>query len=146
MQQARLQERSSQESVGLQRLALADTRILSPMDALVVKRLREPGHYVAAGAPVLTLVSTEKLWVRAWVDETALSALEPGLAALIEFRSEPGRDYPGRVDRIARQADRQVHEVLVDVEVLELPRSFAVGQRADVRIATKPAALAGRAP
>lgn len=126
----------------LQQQALSDTRLVSPMDAVVVKRHREPGHFVVAGAPVLTLASTAKLWVRAWVDETALAAIQPGQPARIEFRSQPGREYAGRVDRIAKQADRQVHEVLVDVEVLELPASYAFGERADVHIATS--SVAGR--
>ena len=133
--QAHEAERVALEGVQLQRQALADTRLVSPMDAVVVKRIREPGHFVAAGAPVFTLASIERLRVRAWVDETSLAALRPGQPARIELRSEPGRAYAGRVERVGRQADRQLHEVLVDVEVVEVPASYAFGQRADVHIA-----------
>lgn len=144
--QAQEAERVARDGVEVQRQLLAETRLVSPMDALVVKRHREPGHFVAAGAPVLTLASTRKLWVRAWVDETALSGLRPGQPARIEFRAEPGVDYPGRVDRVGRQADRQLHEVLVDVEVLRVPARFALGQRADVHIPTSAASAAVERP
>lgn len=132
--QARRGESQARSAEALQRISFDEALLRSPVDGFLTRRLREPGHLVAAGTPVLTVVSTRKLWVRAWVDETSLGRLALGQAAEVELRSEPGRAYAGRVDRIGRQADRQTHELLVDVEVLELPRAFAVGQRAEVRI------------
>jgi RND family efflux transporter MFP subunit len=130
----------------LQQLAFEEGRLLSPVDGLLTRRLREPGNIVSAGTPVLTVVSTRKLWVRAWVDESALGRLQIGQSALVALRSHPGRTFPGRVDRIGRQSDRQTHELLVDVEVLELPPIFAVGQRADVQIQTSGLKAALRVP
>lgn len=130
----------------IQRLNLSEIQLLSPVDGLLVKRLREPGHIVGAGTPVLTVVSTRKLWIRAWVDETSLGELRVGQPAQVEVRSHPGQAFPGRVDRIGRQADRQTHEVLVDVELLKWPEGFAVGQRAEVRIAVEGKADALRIP
>jgi len=40
------------------------------------------------------------------------------------------------VARLGRQADRETREFTVDVHVLELPRNWAVGQRAEVYIQT----------
>lgn len=141
--QARQGAAAARGAESIQRINLSEVRLLSPVEGLLVKRLREPGNIVAAGVPILTVVSTRKLWVRAWVDETSLGLLRPGQPAQVELRSHPGQAFPGRVDRIARQADRQTHEVLVDVELLRWPDGFAVGQRADVRIgvAGKDAAL-----
>jgi HlyD family secretion protein len=134
--QARQGETLAQGTETLQRLAFKEGRLISPVDGLLTRRLREPGNIVTAGTPVLTVISTSKLWVRAWVDETALGTLQIGQGARIELRSHPGLTFPGRVDRIGRQSDRQTHELLVDVELLERPPLFAVGQRADVRIQT----------
>ena len=130
----------------LQRLAFEEVRLLSPVDGLLTRRLREPGNIVPAGTPVLTVISTRKLWVRAWVDETSLGVMRVGQLAQVELRSHPGQVFPGRVDRIGRQADRQTHELLVDVELLELPAGFAIGQRADVRIHQSGKANALRVP
>ena len=66
--------------------------------------------------------------------------------AQVALRSHPGQVFPGRVDRIGRQADRQTHELLVDVELLKLPEGFAVGQRADVRISVAGEANTLRVP
>jgi RND family efflux transporter MFP subunit len=117
---------------------LNDHELRSPIDGLVVRRHRESGDMVAAGTPVFTVVSLRKLWVRAWIDETALSGLREGQAARVVFRSEPGRSYRGRVDRVGHETDRQTHELLVDVELLERPERFAMGQRADVFVAREP--------
>jgi len=118
--------------------ALNDHELRSPIDGLVVRRHRESGDMVAAGTPVFTVVSLRKLWVRAWIDETALSSLTEGQDARVVFRSEPGRSFRGRVDRVGHESDRQTHELLVDVELLERPERFAVGQRADVFVARRP--------
>lgn len=144
--QARSGESQAKGTEALQRLAFEEGRLLSPVDGLLTRRLREPGNIVPAGTPVLTVISTRKLWVRAWVDETSLGDLRLGQPAQVALRSHPGQVFPGRVDRIGRQADRQTHELLVDVELLKLPEGFAVGQRADVRISVAGKANALRVP
>lgn len=115
---------------------LAYTVIAAPFDGLVVKRYRDPGGIVVPGNMVLELISLEQLWVSAWLDETMLSALTVGQTAAVVFRSDPGVTLPGKVVRISPQADRETREVLVDVAVDPLPRSWAVGQRAEVYIET----------
>lgn len=144
--QAQRGESLAMGTEAIQQLAFEEGRLLSPVDGLLTRRLREPGNIVSAGTPVLTVVSTRKLWVRAWVDESALGHLQIGQNAQVELRSHPGRSFPGRVDRIGRQSDRQTHELLVDVEVLELPPIFAMGQRADVKIQTSGPRTALRVP
>ena len=124
----------AQASTAVQQRNLDENLLKAPMDGLLIKRLREPGHVVAAGTPVYTLVSAKKFWIRAWVDETALGFLAPGQEARVEFRSSPGRSYAGRVDRVGHKVDYQTHELLVDIELLELPSRYAVGQRADAII------------
>ena len=118
--QAQQGESLAKGTEALQQLAFEEGRLLSPVDGLLTRRLREPGNIVSAGTPVLTVVSTRKLWVRAWVDESALGRLQIGQSALVALRSHPGRTFPGRVDRIGRQSDRQTHELLVDVAAYRL--------------------------
>src|SRR5690606_9463844 len=45
----------------------ADRLLSSPIDGIVVRRHVDPGVVVTAGMPVLTLVSTKNVRVRAWV-------------------------------------------------------------------------------
>ena len=115
---------------------LAYTIITAPFDGLIVKRNRDPGDIVVPGSMVLDMISLDELWISAWVDETLLNHLEVGQASKIVFRSEPTIELPGKVVRIAPQADRETREVLVDVGVDRLPKLWAIGQRAEVYIET----------
>lgn len=127
---------AAEKTLEYHRARLDDTRIAAPFEGLIVARHRESGDVVVPGSPVLTLISTEELWVSAWVDETAIDELAPGQLARVVFRSEPDRHYSGSVTRIGREIDRETREFIVEVRVLELPKNWAVGQRAEVYIET----------
>ncbi len=115
---------------------LADTEIVAPFDGLIVQRQRDPGDIAVPGSAILTLILTKELWVTAWVDETEMCRVAVGQPARVVFRSEPDHAYRGEVARLGREADRETREFTVDVRVLELPKNWAVGQRAEVYIET----------
>jgi HlyD family secretion protein len=127
---------TAEKNLAYQKERLTYTRILSPYDGLVVRRDRDPGGVVVPGGSLLQLISTNEVWVSAWVDETTMSDLATGQPARVVFRSEPGTNYPGEVARLGRETDRETREFLVDVRVKELPRNWTVGQRAEVFIET----------
>jgi HlyD family secretion protein len=127
---------TAEKNLAYQKERLTYTRILSPYDGLVWRSDRDPGGVVVPGGSLLQLISTNEVWVSAWVDETAMSGLATGQPARVVFRSEPGTDYPGEVARLGRETDRETREFLVDVRVKELPRNWTVGQRAEVFIET----------
>lgn len=125
---------AAQKTLEYHRARLRDTQITAPFDGMVVARDREPGDVVVPGSSMLTLISTDELWVSAWVDETEMGKLEQGQSARVVFRSQPELSLPGTVSRLGRQADRETREFIVDVRVLELPKNWAVGQRAEAFI------------
>lgn len=115
------------------RVAMVRATLLAPFDGLVTRRLREPGDTVTIGSTVLRIVDTNRVYVNAAVDETMLPLLAVDQRAAIFF---PGTDasLTGRVTRISWEADRQTHELLVEVTPERLERRVAIGQRADVRV------------
>lgn len=115
---------------------LADTQITAPFDGLIVRRARNIGDVVVPGGAILEIISTDQLWISAWVDETALGVLAEGQPARIVFRSSPEISFRGKVARLSPQTDRETREFLIDVIVNELPKTWAVGQRAEVYIET----------
>jgi HlyD family secretion protein len=127
---------TAEKNLAYQKERLTYTQILSPYDGLVVRRDRDPGGVVVPGGSLLQLISTNEIWVSAWVDETAMMDLVAGQPARVVFRSEPGRNYPGEVARLGRETDRETREFLVDVRVKKLPLNWTVGQRAEVFIET----------
>jgi HlyD family secretion protein len=126
----------AERSLEYQRARLHDSSVEAPFDGLVVRRDREPGDVVAPGASVLQVVSTDEMWITAWVDETELARLESNQSARVVFRSDPSVEYVGTVARVGREADRETREIVVDVSVQKLPRNWAVGQRAEVYVRT----------
>lgn len=128
---------AAEKTLEYHRARLADTIIKAPFSGLVVDRQREAGDIAVPGSAVLTVISTDVLWISAWVDETEMSKLSGSQPARIAFRSQPDHDYPGTIIRLGRQADRETREFVVDVQVSELPANWAVGQRAEVFIETQ---------
>ncbi|MGB7344267.1 MAG: efflux RND transporter periplasmic adaptor subunit [Pirellulaceae bacterium] len=125
---------AAEKTLQYHRARLQDTKLVAPFDGLVVRRNREPGDIAVPGSSILTLISTDEVWVSAWVDETEMARLQTGQPARIVFRSQANESFPGSVARLGREADRETREFIVDVRVLELPKNWAVGQRAEAFI------------
>lgn len=134
--EAEKQRVTTEKTLAYHQARLADTALLSPFDGLVVRRDRDPGDVAVPGSSVLQLISTNQLWISAWVDETEIARLADGQKARVVFRSEPSKSYPGEVARLGRQTDRETREFIVDVHVTSLPANWAVGQRAEAYIET----------
>lgn len=134
--EARQQIVAAEKTLAFHRAQLSDTLITVPFDGLIVRRQHDPGDVVGVGSPILLLVSTDVLWISAWVDETELARVHKGQPVRVVFRAEPDRSYEGQVTRLGRETDRETRECMVDVRVLKLPTNWAVGQRAEVYIET----------
>ncbi|WP_119354272.1 efflux RND transporter periplasmic adaptor subunit [Azohydromonas sediminis] len=111
---------------------LGYTRLVAPMDGVVVQRLVEPGATVAPGAPILRLVDPASLWVATRVDESVVARVQLGQPAMVRLRS--GEVLSGRVARIALQSDAATRELDVFVAFERRPARLAVDQEAEVRI------------
>jgi RND family efflux transporter MFP subunit len=134
--EARDQIATTEENLRLRRQQLSFTELRSPYNGLVTRRDRDPGVVVVSGISILQLIDTREMWIDAWVDETAMAGLSVGQSARVVFRSEPMKSYPAKVVRLGHEADRETRELLVNVEVQELPKNWAIGQRAEVFIET----------
>jgi HlyD family secretion protein len=134
--EAKQQELVAESTLAFHQARLADTVVAAPFAGLIVQRYRDPGAVAVPGSAVLSLISTEVLWVSAWVDETEMSRIAVGQPARVAFRSEDTKSFRGEVTRLGRETDRETREFMVDIRVLELPTNWAVGQRAEVYIET----------
>jgi len=106
--------------------------ILAPLAGTIISRDVEPGQTVAQGQTVLVL--SDRLIVRADVDETDVGRIRVGMDAVISLDAYPDNLFTGKVDHVAYEA-RLVHNVTVyQVEVLPLrtPSFFKSGMTANV--------------
>jgi membrane fusion protein (multidrug efflux system) len=75
--------------------------IKAPVDGVVTKKAIEPGQVIAAGQPLLSLVSLDDVWVVANFKESQLAKLRVGQRVEIEVDAYGGKSWPGRVESIS---------------------------------------------
>lgn len=81
-----------------------DTRLSAASDGTVVTRAREPGAIVQPGETVLTIAIDRPMRVRAYVAETDLSRISPGMKVLITADGN-AKTYHGTIGYIAPRAE-----------------------------------------
>ena len=86
-------------------LDFANTHVLAPAGGLVTDLRTDVGHFVKAGAPVLTLIVTHDLWINADMTENNLGNIDVGDEAAIVLDVLPGSVLAGRVRSVGRGVD-----------------------------------------
>lgn len=82
---------------------ITELKIMSPVDGTVEAVDLQPGDLVAANAPVLSLMDTSNLWVRAYLPENHLD-VQAGRKVIVTVDSMD-RKFKAHVSFIARQAE-----------------------------------------
>jgi multidrug efflux pump subunit AcrA (membrane-fusion protein) len=96
------------------RLAEDELVLRSPLSGTVGGRYFEEGERLKREDKLLTLMDTGSLYAVFPLGETEALKLEKGMPALVRLDGT-GREYPGRVDLVAPQADSQSFTFLVRV-------------------------------
>jgi len=122
---------AAQANAALQAQRKDESVLRSPVDGVVVRRTHEPGDVIGPAAPVLVVASTRKVLARVWIDESSLRDLRVGQEARVSLRGDPSRGLRARLYRVAVEADRQTHEVLADLELVDRPARLVLGERVD---------------
>jgi HlyD family secretion protein len=126
---------------------LAKTRIVSPIDGVVIARSVEGGQPVESGTPLVTVANLERTRIEAEVDEFDAARIALGAAVVVSAEGFDGRTWRGRVEEIpdavvarrlkpedpGRPSDTRV--LLVKVAFLE-PTPLKLGQRVELEIGT----------
>jgi len=129
--QALLSQRRSE--LELARQQLADTAMASPIDGAVAIKQASVGEYLAAGAPVATVVRLHPLRLRVNVPEREAADVRTGQAVRLTVEGDP-TVYQGRVVRLSPIVQEQNRTLSVEAEIpneraLLKPGAFA---RADI--------------
>ena len=93
---------SARQAVEKAELDMQNVMLLSPGRGLVTDLRTEVGHFAAAGAPLMTLISMSDLWISADMTENNLSKMQPGDRVDILLDALPGRIFKGKVRSIGR--------------------------------------------
>jgi len=96
---------NGRESVDLARIVLGYTTLRAPFDGVVTVRQAELGEVVVPGTPVVTVADLDHVWLRAYLNETDLSRVRLGQAAVVTTDSYPRSRYAGRISFISSKAE-----------------------------------------
>jgi RND family efflux transporter MFP subunit len=124
---------------------LAKTRILSPIDGVVIARHAQPGETLEAGKKILTIADLSRTRVEAELDEFDAGRVRLGGAVRVTAEGHDGAAWRGRVEEIpdavvgrrlkpqdpGKPEDTRV--LLVKVALLETT-PLKLGQRVEIRI------------
>jgi len=103
--QAEAQLQAARAQLALLQAQLNDAVLAAPMNATVRTRLMEPGEMASPQRPVFSLAITDPKWARAYVSETELGQVHPGMKASITADAFPHRSFDGWVGFISPVAE-----------------------------------------
>lgn len=97
--------RSAEAALARAVAVLANGTIVAPFDGRITIRHRQPGETVAPGTPVVTLQDPNDRWVRIYVREDRIGAVQIGQSAVIRSDTYADRRYAGQVVFIGGEAE-----------------------------------------
>lgn len=103
--QADAQLRADEAQLAVLKQELADATLVSPINGVVRARLMEPGEMASPQRPVFTIAETDPKWVRAYVSESDLPRVHPGMTAFVSVDGFPNRRFKGWVGFISSVAE-----------------------------------------
>ena len=118
--------------------SLANGVITAPFPGRITVRHREPGETVTPGVPVLTLLDPQDRWVRIYVREDQIGAVQVGMAATIMSDTYPDKVYPGEVTFIGSEAEFTPRNVQTTEERIKLVYPVKVRITGDPDFELKP--------
>jgi HlyD family secretion protein len=113
--QARAQYSQAQNVAQTQSILASYRAVIAPDDAVMVKRLVDPGTYVQAGTSIAQVAVLDRLRVQASVAQRDLS--EIGLGDPVDAALPNGTVVHGRVSSIQPVADSATHTAIVEAIV-----------------------------
>lgn len=122
---------------------LDNTRILAPFDGYVGQRFLDFGAFATANRPVLSVVDLSTIKTTVSLVQKDAARIAPGQPAVVTSEAFPGREFGGRVARIASVYDPQTNTVEAEVEVDNPGQALKPGMFATVAVTyrTEPTAL-----
>jgi HlyD family secretion protein len=81
-----------------------DLEIVAPFAGTIATRAAEPGEVIAAGAPIVTLVNLNQVYLRGFIPEGEIGRIRVGQPARVYLDSNTGQALEATVSRVDPQA------------------------------------------
>jgi RND family efflux transporter MFP subunit len=114
---------------------LADTKLYSPIEGVVLKKLCEVGEITGAGIPLFVVSDIRKIKVNAYIPENELHNIKLGQEARILITAL-NETFNGRIIEVGSAADAASRAFSVKIEVENPKKLILPGMIAEVKIIT----------
>jgi HlyD family secretion protein len=118
--QARARHEQAQQALGVAETRFGYATLTAPFAGVVLSENIEPGEFVTAGTPVVTVGDVANVWLRAYLNETDLGRVKLGQRARVTTDTFPGKSYEGRVTFISSEAEFTPRSVQTHKERVKL--------------------------
>lgn len=125
VQAAQAQAAGAAANAQSQSVTAGYTNVSAPDNAIVMKRLVDPGTYVSAGTPILQVAVLNRLRVQAQIAQQDLPAVHIGTP--IDIVLGDGAVLHGRVNSISPVADPATHTAIAEAVVQNLGGAYQPG-------------------
>jgi RND family efflux transporter MFP subunit len=134
---------SARANVSFYQDQVRDTKILSPVDGLIVNKALQVGEWVTPGTPILTVDDLSTIWARVDVEETDLGSVYVGKPARVRLPTNPPTFLSGRVmaigqegqfatQRDVRRGRQDIRTFYIKVQLLQAGDEAKPGMTAEV--------------
>ncbi len=123
-----------EEAIKYWQEAYKPTPLIAPIDGEVIVRAVEPGQTVSSADAIIVL--SDRLIVKAKVDETDIGRVRIGQGAIISLDAYPQVKVKAKVDHISYESRIVNNVIIYEVDVLpeKVPEFFRSGMSANVDI------------
>jgi multidrug efflux system membrane fusion protein len=121
-------------------LALGDSALVAPADAIVLARNVEVGTLAAPGTLAFTLADLTRVKAVFGVPDHVVSRVVVGTPLRLTTDAFPGMEFPGRVTAVSPSADPQSRVFGVEVTIPNAERRLKAGMIASVEVASRASA------
>lgn len=120
----------------IQNKNVTDTKIISPINGILIKKQCEKGEFIEAGRPVLVVSNINKVKVIAYLPESKLGQIKIGELSEVVVAST-GKQFKGKVVEIAGVADQATRTFVIKIEINNPHGIIRPGMIAEISISKK---------
>ena len=114
VQNLKAQAKQNRAAVELAKKKLQDTDIRAPFDGFVKERFVSPGQFLKVQAPVISLVQTTPLKLRADVPEKAVRSIQEGQEVEVNVDAFLDKTFKGRISRVSPAVNEQTRSLTIE--------------------------------
>lgn len=103
--QAEARLKVADETLKQAKQQLQYTELKAPFDGVILSKSAEKGEYLTPGSSVVSIAQLDKVWLRAYVNETALGKIKLNQEVEVKTDTYPDKKYKGIISYISDEAE-----------------------------------------